>query len=80
MVSLMFVVGTILELNVLLILKKKSEEQIGAMEDESESSNRNMNKFQEWIEKVDKICIILFPFLFFAFNVIYINIVYYFIM
>ena len=73
----MFVVGTILELNVLLILKKKSEEQISAMEDESESSNRNMNKCQEWIEKVDKICIVLFPLLFFAFNVIYINIIYY---
>ena len=70
LVSLMFVVATIFELTVLVILKKKSEEKIGIIENNSRIAERNI-KFQGWIQKIDKICIIIFPVLFFMFNVIY---------
>ena len=71
LVSLMFVVATILELTGLLILKKKSQEKIGLMERDGESTKRNPAKFQSLIEKIDKICTIFFPLMFFMFNVIY---------
>ena len=71
MVSLMFVVATILELTALLILKKKSQEKIGLMEKDGATTKRNQAKFQTLIEKIDKICTICFPLMFLMFNVIY---------
>ena len=73
-VSLMFVVATIFELTALLILKKKWDEEIGLMEKDGESTKRNIIQFQSLIKKIDKICTILFPLMFFMFNVIYFSI------
>ena len=71
LVSLMFVVATILELTALLILKKKWDEKIGLMEKDGESTKRNIIQFQSLIKKIDKISTILFPLMFFMFNLIY---------
>ena len=69
--SLMFVVATVLQLSILLILKQKSEEIIRSLEKDRAATNNTIIEYQERIKRIDKICTILFPFLFILFNGVY---------
>ena len=69
--SLMFLVAAIFQLSILLVLKQKSDGKIRSLETDLEATNKTIIDYQEFIKRIDTICLILFPFLFTLFNAIY---------
>ena len=69
--SLIFVVATVFQMAILLILKQKSDGKVRALEKDIEATNKTTIEFQEFMKRIDWICLTLFPFLFTLFNAIY---------
>ena len=69
--SLIFVVAAVFQMAILLILKQKSDGKIRSLEKDKDATNKTTIEIQEFIKRIDMICLILFPFLFTLFNAIY---------
>ena len=71
LVCLVFVVATVFQLSLLMILKKKFNGKICLLE---HGRKKAIREYQEWLNRIDNICMMIFPFLFSLFNGIYLAI------
>ena len=74
LVCLVFVVATVFQLSLLMILKKKFDGKIFSLELGRATSNKAIRENQEQLNRIDNICMKIFPFLFSLFNGIYLAI------
>ena len=71
LICLTFVVATVIEMTVLLVLKQKDEEKISGTENAMNANETKSSNIDSVVRKIDKICRVLFPIAFITFNVIY---------
>ena len=74
LVCLAFVVATVFQLSLLMILKKKFDGKIFSLEQGRATPNNAIREYQERLNRIDNICMMIFPFLFLLFNGIYLAI------